>query len=110
MMTSSWTLTSYISQTVHFQTLLRKETLIRIELWFQWCIGWYGLEEKFAAKINADISTHVSGQSFSVKKIISCDIIMKFLKFHVSITNWSITQKLCSKTPNYNNLRNELSI
>ena len=36
---------SHISETIHFLTIVPKETLISIELWFQWYISWHGLEE-----------------------------------------------------------------
>ena len=46
-------------------------------------------KKTFCSRKSADVSTHVTVQSVSAKKIVSCDI-MKFLKFHAFITNWSI--------------------
>ena len=48
-------------------------------------------KKTFYNQKNADVCTHVSVQSVSVKKkIVACDIIMKFWKFHAFITNWII--------------------
>ena len=52
------------------------------QFWFQWYIGCHGLEENILQSKNADVSTHVTVQSVSIKKIVSFDIIMKFWKFH----------------------------
>ena len=48
------------------------------QFWFQWYIGCHGLEENILQSKNADVSTHVTVQSVSIKKIVSFDIIMKF--------------------------------
>ena len=45
MMMSSWNLTPYILEAVHFYIIVPKETLISIELRFQRFKGWHGLEE-----------------------------------------------------------------
>ena len=43
-------------------------------------------------------------------KNVSCDIIMKFWKFYAFVTNWSISQKLCSKTLTKQALKMEYTI
>ena len=48
------------------------------QFWFQWYVGCHGLEENILQSKNADVSTHVTVQSVSIKKIVSFDIIMKF--------------------------------
>ena len=52
------------------------------QFWFQWYIGCHCLEENILQSKNADVSTHVTVQSASIKKIVSFDIIMKFWKIH----------------------------